>query len=884
MVGVFLMQYVSPAFSSGSQNYSITNVYGPSANVTGWINISLAGESSDSIVLASFGSGDSNKSITLKEMLEKSPSYNYSCNPLDCEQGYSASNGETSKLFSLGDNESKIFGIRLSGNIQSINSATFNIQSNAGASCSNQLGIDLFSDGNLDLVNSQAPSSLSCSGTKNYGCFYSNVSTEEFSLNSASGMYCQKIMLSAHPGFVLGAWVKKVSGNSTIHMDLLDADNVPQGTCTLPEVTNTSGQEYSCKTSSSVLSPEEGYICIYTSGGDGQYKISGYESPNACGFNGVPPRNEVAAYRIFAEGRQFSSFGMKVVSDSLPSGEKFSDEIWNYLVQKYGTTDDKVDCSSANGCAVPIKLNSAVSQDITLNDMQIIYTTEAGQKTEAKFYDVTESPYKITSEYGRIFIESSGFSVPSIFGGYTFSLKLGGTNIVSEKIEVKNVPIIKSLRPISTASAVPTDFEIAVEIPKKVSIVSYYWDFGNGTIPDITTINKTQYTYSDIGNYEMKVTVTDTRGLSSSKTFQVSVVSPKNWINKTINELEGNVEGIQKSIQSLSLFEQSSISSVLDLDNIASNVESVKGEYSKIKDNDTEEYEKVAAKLIGISVPKRVLLTADASSYFLPENSYVDVGAVSSIAGGSYSDGDLDAYQNAVLLWQYENLNVTLKFKEFSAEYESGTEKLVKVFELSVKERTDVAHDYYLIIPKLSGLDFSRPSQEKDGFAYINLNTIQGVPKKVEFYTTENIYITDLPAFIAPPITSLSLGRPISPSDQGISKKSVLIMSLIFLILIAIIVYIFLQQWYKKKYEKHLFPNRNDLYNLVNYIDRAKDKGLNHEEIVGKLNKAKWNHEQIKYGIKKYEGRRTGMFELPLPGILKNIEKGSANERLNKKK
>ncbi|MBU2503622.1 MAG: PKD domain-containing protein, partial [Nanoarchaeota archaeon] len=576
--------------------------------------------------------------------------------------------------------------------------------------------------------------------------------------------------------------------------------------------------------------------------------------------------------------------GMMTIPNALPSGEKLSDKIWEYLIQRYGQdSNGVVDCSSADGCVVPITLNSAASQ-VASSVMQVVYTTEAGQKTENKFYDITESPYKITSNPGRIFIERAGFSVPDDFGNYTFSLKLGGAKIISEKIEVKNVPIIKSLNPASTASAVPTNFEVAVEVPKKVSVVSYSWDFGNGTVPDITTTNKTQHTYADIGDYDLTVTVTDTRGLSSSKIFQIEVVSPKNWINTTLNELNKNIGKIQTDIQGLSLFEQSSIRSVLDLDNVATNLESIRKEYSKTEENDTEEYEKIAANLIGISVPKRVILTADTSSYFLPENNKVDVGAVSSIAGGSYSDGDLDVYQNAILLWQYENLNVTLRFKEFSGEYESGTEKLAKVFEFSVKERSDVAHDYYLIVPKLSGLDFSRPSQERDDFSYINLNTVPGVPKKVEFYTTEDIYMADLPAFISPPITSLALGSSISPSDQGISRKSVFIISLIFLIFVATIVYIFLQQWYKKKYEKHLFPNRNDLFNLVNYIDRAKKKGLNHQEIIEKLNKAKWTQEQIKYGIKKYEGKRTGMFELPLPGIIKNMEKGPNKEGQDKKK
>ncbi len=93
-----------------------------------------------------------------------------------------------------------------------------------------------------------------------------------------------------------------------------------------------------------------------------------------------------------------------------------------------------------------------------------------------------------------------------------------------------------------------------------------------------------------------------------------------------------------------------------------------------------------------------------------------------------------------------------------------------------------------------------------------------------------------------------------------------------FLILAGVILYIFLQTWYKKKYEDYLFKNRNDLYNMITYIHNAKNQGLKEKEISIKLKQAGWSYEQVKYVMKKYAGKRTGMLEIPIEKILKNIK------------
>ena len=91
--------------------------------------------------------------------------------------------------------------------------------------------------------------------------------------------------------------------------------------------------------------------------------------------------------------------------------------------------------------------------------------------------------------------------------------------------------------------------------------------------------------------------------------------------------------------------------------------------------------------------------------------------------------------------------------------------------------------------------------------------------------------------------------------------------------MIFIIFYIILQKWYAKKYENYLFKNKNDLYNLISFIENAKKKGTDDKKILVSLKKSGWKGEQLKYIIRKYLGKRTGMFEFPIEKILSTLKK-----------
>ena len=103
---------------------------------------------------------------------------------------------------------------------------------------------------------------------------------------------------------------------------------------------------------------------------------------------------------------------------------------------------------------------------------------------------------------------------------------------------------------------------------------------------------------------------------------------------------------------------------------------------------------------------------------------------------------------------------------------------------------------------------------------------------------------------------------------------------MIMLLIVFFVVYILLQEWYKKNYESYLFKKKDDLFNIINFIYNSRASGLDDGEIKKKLSKSGWNNEQISYAFKKIDGKRTGMFEIP---IFKSRENKEVREEIERR-
>jgi len=853
----FFVPQASATFSLGTPNYSISDIYGPSQDISGWLNISFSGESLDSLFESDIGSEDN--SINLSDLLEKNPGYAKTCSPVDCGADYSAISGATSKQATLIVGEEKIYGLRLTGNIGSISSIGFNVQSDAVVSCVDQIKIDIFNDGVIDFINNKSTSEASCSIDS--GCYIDTGGDSEYDL---TGQYCQKINLSESPGFVLGAWVKK-SGERNVTIGLFDSSLSEIKNCKLPDA-NASGEYVSCSVDYSVKEQGEYYACVYPTAGSGIYKIKGHTTTAGagCGFSGVTmPGTMSAAYDIFAQGRQFDSPGTLQISNSLPGGNSISDLATEYLDQRYAS----LDCSSE--CVIPIKLISEANQNITLSNLALTYTQQSvGQLTETRFYDVGTEPAMITSGFQRLYLDAAGFTVPdNVNRNYTFSLEFNGDSVLSEKIQIKDVPVISSLTPVQAAAGFPQEF--IAKISSKYNLTRVTWDFGDGT-PGTTLLgstgNKTIHTYSQIGEYPLTIDVTDSRGLSGKRTFLINVTSPRDLIALNLAQMKLSLVAIKSGMSTLDAFSKSAINFSLSLPITETSLNSIESRYNAATE---EQLSAIVADLLRIRLPSFITKTKTSSGAPLfSSESDVDLNALESIAGGTIGEGSREDYAAAAAYWAFYNLNVNVSFNEFSGAYNGNLEPIVKTFRITAREDRDISYDYYLIMPALDGFYSENAFRNQSGYVYINMKDYN----TVTFSTTEDVDVINLPAFISPSVSRLNLAETTLPEEE--KKNKGLIFGLVFFALLfaGIIVYVILQQWYKRKYEKHLFPNRNDLYNMANYIHNAKKKGMTNSDIESNLKKAGWSAEKIRYAMRKYAGKRTGMLEIPITKIVGKVE------------
>lgn len=858
-IGIILISTASASFETGSPAYSLDSSYGIGGSIKGWVNLSFDDELTTSLFEDSFGN-----SIGLLELLDLN-GVDVSCNVPYCESDYAATNASTTKSFNAGE-ETQLVGLKFTKDFTEITSISFDVESNAGSSCFNQLKIDFLNDYQVDSGNTKLSSS-DCSGSQDYGCFDSGEELSEAPLDSVTP-YCQKVELSESPGFEVGAWVKKTGvGEDNLTMKIYNiAGGDLEKSCVLPSASD-AGEEVFCDIEYFVSPEGEYYLCIAPEVG-GVYSIRGYSIVGSgCADHSVPGAgfNANAAYQISAKGKKFDAVGKLTISNVLPNSDTLSQMAENYITETYGGFD-----CAADGCVVPLALISGTSQNLNLENLSIKYK-QAGDFVleDNSFYSLEETPAKITSGFKRIGLDAGNFFISSNKEDYT--LELDGTEIFSENISIGTAPIIGSINPTTTASAFPTTFTIGVSSGSNIS--KYNWEFGDGK-KETTKVNYATHTYSATGSYDLKLTITDFNNNSASRNFNITVGSPEEVIETLIAKKKSNIESLKTNLGTLEKFYQDSLNSLLDVDD---NDEKLKELEILFESADSEdEYNEILTDLLVIEVPKSIgtLVSAD-DVRFYPSKENIDLDILTDIGGGDYDFSDEEDYKDAVIFWNQEELETKITFEELSAQYDDYEEPLLRIFKIDVNDEGGISDDPYLIIEKMDDLKFKENYLEEEisGYVYIDLSD----DEEIVFSTTEEVSFADVPLFISPDISKLSLSEEGGAVKRFISKKWLLYILILFLILIVgFAVYIILQEWYKRKYENHLFKDRNHLYNIMVFIDNSRKKGLTDKEIEGKLKKAGWSSEQVTYALRKHSGKRTGMFEIPVGRILNKFGKGDS--------
>ncbi len=851
---VLILNFISASFEIGEPNHSIDKMYGPGNTLRGWINISLDEEPSNSFFESSGGD-----IITLLKLLEGDSNFDYDCDISGCNWNYEATNEENEKIIDLEEGGFALVGFKIpSGIVEKITSFSVGILSDAAESEGPQLSIDIRNNGEEEWKAHKASTNF---GAVRKGCYVS----PEGKTGVINRVFCERIELPASPRVVIGANLIQAEGvteDVEFQMSIGTFDEV-EGKC---DITASESKDYECIAKDGqkdfmIHEPKNYSVCIQTKAttdeDDDKYKIN-YEESQPCGFSGSFSGEYSFDFDVFAKPGMYDAVGSFTLDNAelSASGSEIDDVeeyIWDHLSDNYNA-------NCTNGCIIPLRINAIVAQRITISNPSLTYKAGISPTLE-NLYDLTETAPKITADMQKLKIDAGEFKVPDAYDTYLISLfDFNGDKIFDEEISVEKVPIINRLLPMETAVNFSTHFKIFVSSEK--NLTSYKWEFDDGTNMT-TTKDEVTHTYKEMGQYDLKVTVTDIDGRLSSEIFNVTVGSAEIVVGRILEEKKTSFEQIKAQLENMSSFEKGLVENILQLNN--TEVELSKLVALSASASTEEDYRTILEGLLKIDLPLEIFpSTSKSSSIFYPEKSSINPEVLADIAGDSYDSSKKNAYIDAVLAWNMENVDINLIYNETTAAYATHNEPLLNVFEIDVTKKTGAEGDPYIILKNMTGLTFDGLAliDEKSGYVYFQLI---GQSKKFVFATTENVDFIDLPLFVAPAISELSLSDfTWSPLGDGgkLKRWALFALIVVLLIIIGIIFWVVLQTWYRRKYEDYLFKNKNNLFNLLNWIENAKKRGLNEGEIKNTLKKKGWTSEQLRYATRKHAGKRTGMAEI----------------------
>lgn len=854
-----LISNVSASFLIGN-NSVISKSYNAGDIISGSLNISLTNQDSSSLITDNYG-----HSISLYNFLKKT-SINYSCSTKGCLDDYTtADSGSTSDQVNL--NSDKIFGVKINDANVNINDFSFNVQSDVGASCNQQLTLDILDDQKIDWGNQLFTSDI-CGGDVKSSCNSGNFN--QWVLLSPQ-TYCEKITLPQAPAFDVKAYIMQdqnaapVFSQGLLQAFIYDSNRELVGNCNLTQP-STSGGFVSCTINYVNTQQQDAEICIATKDIESSgYKLQASSNTPYCGFLGDPTATNsfVKDYNIVVNSKKFNSIGNFQINETnfeMQNGNSLVNYINNYISNKYNS-----DCS--NNCYIPIKLSGTL-QNIVISNLNFNYNSAGSTGSQSNLiYNMQKAASKMSVQgYKNIDLSLLNFSVNQ--GNKTYILFLNGQEISRQNISVipRGFNFIRAVYPLNVAVANPTTFSVFTDPNFKDSNVSYSWDFGEGKVVSSNS-NQVSYTYSSIGNYTLKISAIENGNVLTTNLFTISAQSPKNAINTTLINYYSYLTKIQSQISSLPQQYQTVINQKVDINSIKSQLDAIKISYnSKVSDNGTtdDQYISLMTELISIKVPVDIQYSVSSNLNFIDQVDLINVANINDLFGDNYNPAKVSDYQNSIASWSLSNVDTTLNYKVLSIIYSDSKDDVLSEFQFKVNPKNTVNYPVYLVIETDSDkmiLENGSTAIRKQGLTGMQFDLSNGAQTKT-FAVIGNVGVFDIPSYISPQLSQISFGNTVPTTPKNF--WTYFLPGIIILLILAFIVYIAIQEWYKKHYESHLFKDKNQLYNLIYFISNAKRQGLNDEQIKTKLKKERWSGEQVTYAIRKFEGKRVGLWEIPI--------------------
>lgn len=782
---------------------------------------------------------------------------NYNCSTPGC----SAQLKKDSSITSLALSNSSRAGFSFEGqSFLGLDSLQFTVQGTSPASCSPPLIVQLGDDPTLTL-SSTAYLDQVCAQPA-YGCFDAASGTSNAEIPS-DGQYCEKITLPAAPAFRVGGRIINTTGSaSQLVMKLYGEDSSTLGECTLPALTS-AVETVSCLIPFSSSKEQSYFVCINAKS-PSKYAIR-TEGVQPCGtvnFGETYPRD----YELYAQGLTFATPSLTINEETFAAitGQGLRSSIENYIADNY-------EGSCEPECIVPFTFRGP-QQTLIFSSVDAVYDIDGASNIHTTdLYSFSARNVTINAGFQQLDLSKLGFTLPLGKNVSSFTLSIGSQKILNESITV--APSFDfTLGPSVARVGIATSFGIGTT--RNISSVS--WDFGDST-PIQTTQGKTiSHRYTQTGIFNLTVEASDRTGASSRKTISVYVGEAKEAANFTIQDYQSRVNSIDKNLSTYPLWVQAAVKKALEIDSAKATVESVARTYLTTE-NETD-YVELINRLLALRIPRQLVQTGQGSLPLLAGLESVDTSLAAQVTSQEVPNR-ADFISN-LAYWTTQHYNAEISYTIVSAVYDIELEPFFTIITVNPREIA-TSEESYLVI----GVD---PTAITSAAGYEERALAGGLAYKVapgasySFMILDAIDPSQLGAFIVPvavdPLLTSSeaplckidnfcdanAGEDAASCPQDCASHIGFYVS-VSLILIAIlgVVLAVVWWWYRTRYERSLFPMKNDLLNILGFIGMQKRAGVSDKDIKEKLKKAGWTGEQISYALRKMEQRQTPAKPMP---------------------
>ena len=845
MLAIYFASYV--AAQTTLRNETIPTQISAGSRLGGTITVMFNDENLDASLRTNFG-----QSILLRTLLElnqKTAGTHYNCSNSNCMPNYEPVS--VVEQITFGSEGAEVGFVLEGASIRNVRDVRLDIRGSSAPSCFPDLSVDMFNAGTR-IVTSTRYTDQGCYVPR-YGCFESDrTNYQSVNVPAGSASYCEKITLPAAPAFRIGARLtNSSSGSAVLTMKLYQLSGTLLGQCTLPLFAQNE-EELNCVVPRGAVAQEDYLVCI-NAGSASSYRIRA-ESNEPCGTTDRGA-SYMADYEIFAQNLRFDSPSIELSDGAFrnSTGQALLPLIQSYLTERYNN-------QCRPNCIVPLRIFGA-AQEVRFSNAFIRYDSAIGTGVESSsVYLLTMDNAAIDSGALTLDLSMANFTIPQGFSGRTLELFIDNRSLVRKNVNV-SIGFSFDLQPKFAAFARDTGFTIT---PSN-NISRATWSFGDGSAAQSSQGATTRHRYNTHGLFVITVDATNTIGQTSRRAFNVQVSNPESAVNETLALYERDLKSVLGNISLYPNWLQQELLTRLELAAINQTIAAARAaQTSAVNESDFVE---IMNSLAGVRVPAGISISVRGTLPLSVGSENMDISLLKEMHDIAISDESL---RNSVLLWMREHYAPQARFETYSAHYGDVSEPVITRFTIELNARGQRLPTELIIgYPA----DSVRIVSNSGGNDSLSRGVSIGVPdsaNNVEFSVVGMVSPQEIGAYLVPAQID-GLGDLQLPADNACNFDGLCsdeetrancpsdcrpwgtaITLIIFILVIGVGAYFGLRWWYANRYESHLFKNKQDLHNILNFIGNARRGGMPEKYIQKKLKVAGWTSEQTSYALSKY--------------------------------